>query len=88
MKITAAEAKVLAGPTIEERVDSAFDQIRKAATEGKRELHLHDDFWARGGYSKTPEWTKALQLLTAEGFQVDFFYEEKQFVNMYTLVKW
>ena len=88
MKITAAEAKSLAGLTIEERVDLVFDQIREAATKRKRELHLTDDFWSRGGYSETPEWKKAKQLLTAEGFKVDFFYEEKQFVNMYTLVKW
>lgn len=88
MKITAKEAKELAGPTIEEYVDEVFDKIRTAATTKKREIRLKNEFWVEGGYGRTQDWVKACKLLTDEGFEVEFFYEELQFVNMYTVVKW
>ena len=87
-KITAAEARELAGLTVEERVDEVFNLIREAAKNKKRSLALHDDFWSRGGYNRTEEWRDACGMLSSEGFEVEFFYEEKQFVNMYTVVKW
>lgn len=87
-KITAAEAKKLAGLTIEDRVDEVFNLIREAAKNKKRSLALHSEFWARGGYHRTEEWRDACGMLESQGFEVEFFYEEKQFVNMYTVVKW
>ena len=87
-KITAEEARKLAGPTVEEYADEAFGLIRTVATAGKREAQLHGEFWERGGYSGTPEWKQACKILEDAGFEVRFFYEERQFVDMYTIVEW
>ena len=87
-KITAAEARELAGPTVEERVDEVYPLIREAAQQGKRSLALTSKFWTHCGYQGTPDWREACELLRADGFEVKFFYEEQQFVNMYTIVKW
>ncbi len=86
-KITAAEARKLAGPTVQERVDEVYPLIREAAEQGKRSIALHD-WWANGGYSGTKEWQQAVMILEGDGYKVGFFYEERQFVNMYTTVEW
>ena len=86
-KITAAEARRLAGPTVQERVDDVYPLIREAAEAGKRSITLHD-WWANEGYSKTFEYKQACMILEGDGFKVEFFYEERQFVDMYTVVKW
>lgn len=88
-KITAAEAKELAGPTIVERLDAVYDLIRTAATNRERRVALHDDFWVNGGYSKTPQWKEAVSILENDGFRVSFYYKEMSIaVDMYTLVEW
>lgn len=87
-RITATEARELAGPTVEERLGPVYDLIREAATAKQREAHLKDDFWARGGYDQNPEYTKAVKILENDGFKVRFFYQESQFVDMYTIVEW
>ena len=87
-KITAAEARELAGPTVEERVDEAYESIRKAATKKQRCIYLKDHFWSHGGYSGSDEYQAAVRLLEAAGYKVRFFYEERQFVDMYTIVEW
>lgn len=87
-RITAQEARNLSGPTVEDHVNLAYDLIRDAANKKMRQVPLTNDFWVRGGYSKTDDWDKACNILRADGFTVDFFYEERQFVNMYTIVKW
>lgn len=86
--ITAKEARELAGLTVEEQVADVFAEIREAATKGKRKLSLHGQFWAYGGYNKTPEWLAAKKLLEDQGFVVSFYYNESQFVDMYTVVEW
>jgi spore germination cell wall hydrolase CwlJ-like protein len=86
--ITAKEARELAGPNIEELVAETFEAIREAATKGKRRLPLDGQFWTYGGYNKTPEWLAAKKLLEDQGFVVTFYYNEVQFVQMYTVVKW
>ncbi len=87
-KITAEEARRLSGYNAEEYADEAFQLIRIAATDGKREIRLHTKFWTQGGYSRTPEWQKACKILEDAGFSIQFFYEERQFVDMYTIVEW
>ncbi len=84
----AAEARKIAGPTIEERVEEALGVIEATAKEKRRQCHLHSDFWVNEGYSRTDDWNAAAKLLRDRGFTVEFFYEERQFVNMFTLVKW
>ena len=86
-KITAAEARKLAGPTVQERVDEVYPLIREAAEKGKRYINLHD-WWANEGYSDTAEYKQAKMILEGDGFKVSFYYEERQFVSMYTVVEW
>lgn len=87
-RLTAAEARELAGPTIEERVNAALLEIKEAAENKKRSVCLHSDFWTQGGYHETPDWNEAVKQLKDLGYDVEFFYEERQFVDMYTWVKW
>ena len=86
-QITAQEARELAGPTVEERVAAVYPLIREAAENGQRSIALHD-WWAHEGYSRTVEYKLACEILEGDGYKVSFFYEERQFVNMYTLVEW
>lgn len=90
--ITAREARELAGPTFEEKVaeqlEFAYEQIKTAAENKKRQTVLHGEFWTRGGYSGTDEYKAAVKQLEELGYKVEFFYEELQFVNMYTIVEW
>ena len=86
-KITAHEARELAGPTVEERVAAVYPLIREAAEKKQRRVALHD-WWAHEGYSKSKDYKQACMILEGDGYKVKFFYEERQFVNMYTLVEW
>lgn len=93
-RLTAAEAREIAGPTVAERVDAALDIIREAAEKKQREVALHGDFWANGGYGSdrstrlAKQYDEAVKQLKELGYKVWFFYEERQFVNMYTVVEW
>ena len=87
-RITAEEARKLAGPTVQERVDEVYPLIREAAEKGGRRIHLHGQFWASEGYSGTNEYKQAKMILEGDGYKVKFFYEERQFVDMYTIVEW
>lgn len=90
--ITAKEARELAGPTFEEivkeQLEFAYERIKLAAENKHRRVNLTNEFWSRGGYSGTDEYKAAVKQLKVLGFEVEFFYEELQFVNMYTIVKW
>lgn len=86
--ITASEARGLAGPTVQERVDMLDDMIRKAAAAKQRRINLHDPFWVQEGYSGTNDYKQACMILEGLGYKVRFFYEERQFVDMYTIVEW
>ena len=90
--ITAKEARELAGPTFEERVkeqlDHAYKQIQSAAEKKLRSVNLTTEFWTRGGYYFTKEYKSACDKLKELEFTVRFVYEERQFVNMYTVVEW
>jgi hypothetical protein len=88
-KITAEEARELAGPSVQERVDTVYPLIREAAVKKLRRVALRDSFWTDGGYGSKPDWKKACDLLRKDGFKVDFYYSEgSQFVDMYTVVEW
>lgn len=92
--ITAEQAKKLAGPTLEEKVEALGAKIEELAKQGKRCLYTgyqyreDEDLWIHGGYSNSEDWKKAKQLLESKGFKVSFFYEERQFVDMYTIISW
>lgn len=87
-RLTAQEAKKLAGLTAEEQVDAALAKVEGAAKNSQRFINLHDKFWVDGGYDNSKEWVEAKRQLVELGYTVEFFYEEKQFVNMYTIIKW
>ncbi|WP_456281643.1 hypothetical protein M1D55_19570 [Cupriavidus sp. JZ107] len=93
-RLTAAEARDIAGPTVTERVDAALDVIRAAAEKKQRQVSLHGDFWANGGYGSdrsttlARQYDEAVKQLKALGYKVRFFYEERRFVDMYTIVEW
>ncbi len=93
--ITGSEARELAGSTALEIVQSLEPFIRSAAANHERRLMTgytkdlpHQHFWINGGYTPEPRWVEAKRLLEGFGFEVSFFYEERQFVNMYTLIEW
>jgi hypothetical protein len=88
MKITAKEARELAGRTPQEEVEIVYPLIQEAARKKKRSIDLHGQFLAHGGYSQTKEWREAKKILEQDGFVVTFYYEELQFVNMFTIVSW
>lgn len=87
-RITAEEARELAGPTVQDHVETAYKLIRTAAEKKQHHVDLKSDFWASGGYKKDKEYLEAVSILEKDGFRVWFFYEEKQFVDMYTIVEW
>lgn len=87
-KFTAADARVLAGPSVEDHVDDALVLIKSAAEKKQRTTSLTSSFWVNDGYGRTEKYKKACKQLEELGFKVDFFYQENQFVTMYTVVEW
>ena len=94
MRFTAEEARKLSGKTLDEKVDGLLAAIAEAAKQHKRQLRTGWDYgadeelWIRGGYNKTEDWMAARKILVDLGYTVEFYYEESQFVDMYTLIKW
>jgi hypothetical protein len=88
MKFTAEDAKKFKVRTAEEEIDAIEPLIATAAKEKQLEVRLLSDFWINEGYSQTEKYIKACKILRDNGYTVEFFYEERQFVNMYTVVKW
>jgi hypothetical protein len=86
--LTAAEARKLSGATAQEEVEEALKSIEHEAKGGYRSVSLHGQFWAHEAYSGTKKYKEAKKILEDLGYKVEFFYEQKQFVDMYTVVKW
>jgi hypothetical protein len=88
-RITAEQARELAGPTIEERVEAVYPLIRAAAEKRLRSITLNSGgFWCDEGYDQTAAYKQACDLLRKDGFNVEFFYQELQFVDMGTKISW
>jgi len=87
-RITAQEARELAGPTVEERVEAVYPLIRAAAEKSERSIRIRTGFWADEGYGPTQAYKEACEILRADGFRVEFFYQELQFVDMGTEISW
>jgi hypothetical protein len=94
-RLTAAQAKQLAGPSVDEKVDAILVAIEKIATNKGRQLRAGYDYdqdkdlWVSGGYTPTPEWKEATKILEKLGYDVDFYYNDgSQFVDMYTIIRW
>jgi len=90
--LEANEARKLAGVGDEDRakelVIEVLEKVKTSAAAGKRVLHLHGKDWVHGPYNDDPTIKLAYKLLKDLGYKVFFFYEELQFVNMYTVVEW
>lgn len=96
--ITAAEARKLAGPTVQEKVEALLVAVEEAAKNKKRSLKTgweykeDQDLWISGGYGGnggTAEWKEAVKILKDLGYKVKFYYMEQSIaVDMYTLVEW
>ena len=87
--ISAQEARKLAGPSVQDRVDEIAPLIKKAAEAKKRSVALHDSFWVHEGYNSTPEYVQATDMLKELGYKVSFYYKEHSIaVDMYTVVEW
>lgn len=92
---SAADAKKLAGKTLDEKIEDVLEAIKNFATAKHRKIRVgaydyaaDEDLWIHGGYSHTKEWNDACNKLTELGYKVRFVYEERQFVDMYTLIEW
>jgi hypothetical protein len=82
--ITASEARKLAGPTPQERVDMLEPAIREAATAKKRSITLFGDFWAyNGGVGYAADHKRACEILEGIGYKVSSHY-----CNDHTIVEW
>lgn len=93
--LTAAEARKLAGPTVDEMIERLLITIKRLAKEKKRQCNTgvnHKDdleLWVNSGYGPTEEWKEAKKKLEGLGYNVSFYYSDGcQFVNMYTIIKW
>ena len=87
--ITAQEARTLAGPTPQERVDELEPLIKQAALDKKRHVNLLDAFWVHEAYSGSVDYKQAKMILEGLGYKVDFYYKEHSIaVDMYTVVSW
>lgn len=97
-RLTAKQAKEISGPTLEEevgdKVDALLVAIEGAAKQKRRSLKTgweykeNEDLWIRGGYSGSKDWNLAKKMLEELGYKVSFYYQENQFVDMYTLIEW
>ena len=88
MRITAAEARELATPVYQQHVEAAYAAIRKAAEAGQSSISIGHGFWAQEGYTGTAVYKKACEVLREDGFTVEFYYTERQFVDMGTKISW
>lgn len=87
--ISAKEARELSEPSAQEIVNDVEPAIREAIASGDRTVHLHGDFWARAGYSRTKKYLEAEKILKDLGYKVSFYYKEHSMaVDMYTVVEW
>lgn len=87
-RITADEARQLSGPKLNDILEPVYTKIREAASKKQHQIQLHGDLWTQGGYSTNQMWLAAKQQLESDGYKVSFYYNERQFVDMYTVVEW
>jgi len=84
-RLTAHEARMLAGPTVIEQLDLVYLLIREAAAQGKFYIWVNWDFWGNE-YSDLRR--MACNLLYEDGFGTDF---HKVFPNVWessTKISW
>lgn len=80
----------MSGMTPEEAVESLEKHIKEAAAKGLRCIRApREEFhWERGWYNREPLLQEAVKILQDLGYKVEEIYEERQFVDMGTLISW
>lgn len=90
--ITAAEARALSGPGVDEYISMLDLKIRDAAERKEQKfIILRADPFARWMYPKRPTEGVAAEVITRlekAGFKVTLHYEEKQFVDLGLRIDW
>jgi hypothetical protein len=93
-RLTAAQAREIAGTTVSEKVDALLERIHDFAERKKRSIKIgrddcpDTDFWVQGAYKDNDDFHQAKRELEALGYSVNFWYEEKQFVDMFLEISW
>lgn len=85
-RITAVEARKLAGPSVDERVDDACERIRNSAESKRRFTNLDNKFWGSVPGTSTDDYKAACNALRALGFTVRFVPVDP--ATGYTIVEW
>lgn len=80
---------------LKDQLDFAHEYIHIAASKGKFDAHLDNEFWKNVARRATVKiqmnalQKRALEELEKEGFTVDFYYYDyDSYVNSYTTVSW
>jgi hypothetical protein len=91
-RLTAQQARYLAGPTVEERVVEVLGVIRVEALKKQRRVDLKTDFWSSGGYGDgfvQEQWRLAKKMLENLGYKVTHnSIDNITSLYMYTTVEW
>lgn len=90
--ITAREARELAGVSyekeLEEQLELVYEKIRIAAKKKLRTVVLSDKFWVNGAYKQSRGFVEASTKLKNNGFDVIFYTNPTQPINMYVSIEW
>lgn len=87
--ITAEQARELAGPTVDERIEDISSIIETAAKNKQREVIIREGFWSGESYSRTKNWLEAQKKLQGLGYTVEAYYNEGSFcVDIGTKISW
>lgn len=91
--ITAAQARTLSGPTLNEQVKEHLEVISKvvetAAANKQRSVTIRHEPYGSWLYGTVVEPAlSTVAELRKLGYTIDFFYEERQFVDMGLRISW
>lgn len=89
--ITALKAAELSGPKSEDYLDFIEKKIIDAANNKKREVIIRENpyaGWLYGSTGNSDEVSKAIKVLKDNGFKLNLYYRESQFVDMGLQISW
>lgn len=89
--ITALKAAELSGPKAEDYLDFIEKKIIDAANSKKRDVIIRENpysCWLYGSTGNSNEVSKAIKTLKDNGFKLDLYYRESQFVDIGLQISW
>lgn len=89
--ITAAEAYDIAHPKYDEYIDFINKRITEAAQNGRAEVVIRENeyaYWLYEEKKMTADQKKIVEELRDNGFTVDLYYQELQFVDIGLRIAW